>query len=215
MFTTMAHAADYVFLLARTDPDVAKHRGLSMFLVPLDADGVEIHPVETFGGERTNATFYDNVFVPETMRVGAENQGWSVLGAALTVERAAVGSYVGEARRTFDELVEALAHQDRPRAGPRPSTTPTSGPGSPTGAPGSRGRRCWPTGSAGCSTGGRTDGGSGHDQACRHRRCSRTWPTKPSTWSGPAPWSRAGSPTPSATLRWPRSTAGRTRSSAT
>jgi 3-oxocholest-4-en-26-oyl-CoA dehydrogenase alpha subunit len=111
MFTTMAHASDYVFLLARTDPDAAKHRGLSMFLVPLDADGVEIHPVETFGGERTNATFYDNVFVPDTMRIGDENQGWSVLGASLTVERAAVGSYVGEARRTFDELVEALAEQ--------------------------------------------------------------------------------------------------------
>ena len=115
MFTTMAHAADYVFLLARTDPDVPKHRGLSMFLVPLDAAGVEIHPVETFGGERTNATFYDNVFVPDTMRIGDENQGWNVLGASLTVERAAVGSYVGEARRTFDELVEALARH-RPGA---------------------------------------------------------------------------------------------------
>jgi alkylation response protein AidB-like acyl-CoA dehydrogenase len=108
MFTTMAHASDYVFLLARTDPDVPKHRGLSMFLVPLDAPGVEVHPMETFGGERTNATFYDRVFVPESMRVGDENDGWTVLGAALTVERAAVGSYVGEARRTFAELVEAL-----------------------------------------------------------------------------------------------------------
>jgi alkylation response protein AidB-like acyl-CoA dehydrogenase len=108
IFTTMAHASDYVFLLARTDPGAPKHRGLSMFLVPLDAEGVEIHPVETFGGERTNATFYDNVFVPETGRVGAENEGWTVLGAALTVERAAVGSYVGEARRTFSELVAAL-----------------------------------------------------------------------------------------------------------
>lgn len=115
MFTTMAHASDLVFLLARTDPDAPKHRGLSMFLVPLDAEGVEIHPMETFGGERTNATFYDRVFVPESMRIGAENDGWTVLGSALTVERAAVGSYVGEARRTFDELIEALRHH-RPAA---------------------------------------------------------------------------------------------------
>jgi alkylation response protein AidB-like acyl-CoA dehydrogenase len=115
MFTTMAHASDYVFLLARTDPTAAKHRGLSMFLIPLDAGGVEIRPMETFGGERTNATFYDSVFVPGSQRIGAENDGWAVLGAALTVERAAVGSYVGEARRTFDALVEAL-ERGRPAA---------------------------------------------------------------------------------------------------
>lgn len=115
MFTTMAHIADYVFLLARTDPGAPKHRGLSIFLVPLDSEGVEVRPVETFSGERTNATFYDRVFVPESMRIGDENEGWTVLGTALTVERASVGGYVGEARRTLDELVEAL-RATRPEA---------------------------------------------------------------------------------------------------
>lgn len=108
MFTTMAHVADYVFLLARTDPDVPKHKGLSMFLVPLDAEGVEIRPIETFGGERTNATFYDGVFVPESHRVGGENEGWSVITLALDVERASVGGYVGQAARLFDDLVATL-----------------------------------------------------------------------------------------------------------
>ena len=55
MFTSGAEWASYVFLLTRTDPDVPKHKGLTMFLVPLDAPGVEIHPVHTFMDERTNA----------------------------------------------------------------------------------------------------------------------------------------------------------------
>ena len=66
MFTTLAHEANYVFLLARTNHDVAKHRGLTMFLVPLDSPGIEIHPVHTVGGERTNATFYNDVRVTTT-----------------------------------------------------------------------------------------------------------------------------------------------------
>ncbi len=108
MFTTLAHVSNYVFLLARTNPDVPKHRGLSMFMVPLSAPGITIQPIETFGGERTNATFYDEVFVPEENRIGAENAGWSVIAAALDFERAAMGGYVGQALRVFDALVDAL-----------------------------------------------------------------------------------------------------------
>lgn len=108
MFTTLAHVADYVFLLTRSDPSAAKHRGLSMFLVPLDAAGIEIRPIETFGGERTNATYYDGVLVPESDRIGAENDGWAVLNAALNLERASVGGFLGQAGRALDDLVDAL-----------------------------------------------------------------------------------------------------------
>lgn len=108
MFTTLAHVADYVFLLARTDPSKSKHRGLSMFLVPTDAEGFEVRAVDTFGGERTNATFYDNVFVSEDLRIGAENDGWRVVMAALDVERASIRGYVGQARRLLDDLLDAL-----------------------------------------------------------------------------------------------------------
>ena len=87
MFTTMAHEASYVFLLARTNPDVPKHRGLTMFLVPLDADGVQVRPVHTLGGERTNATFYDRVRVPDSARVGEVDGGWDVMMVALAFER--------------------------------------------------------------------------------------------------------------------------------
>ena len=77
MFTTLAHEATYVFLLTRTNPDVPKHQGLTMFLVPLDSPGVEIHPVHTMGGERTNATFYTGGARP---RLAARRRGRRRLG---------------------------------------------------------------------------------------------------------------------------------------
>ncbi|HEY8527733.1 MAG TPA: acyl-CoA dehydrogenase [Acidimicrobiales bacterium] len=87
MFTTLAHEASYVFLLTRTDPTAPKHRGLTMFLVPMDTPGIEITPVHTLGGERTNITFYNDVRVPDSCRVGEVNDGWSVMHAALVYER--------------------------------------------------------------------------------------------------------------------------------
>lgn len=87
MFTTMAHEAHYVFLLARTNVDAPKHKGLTMFLVPMDTPGIEITPVATMGGERTNITFYNEVRVPDAWRVGEVDAGWSVMHAALVYER--------------------------------------------------------------------------------------------------------------------------------
>ena len=104
MFTTLAHEAAYVFLLTRTNPDVPKHRGLTMFLVPLDAPGVEIHPVHTMGGERTNATFYTGVRVPDAFRVGEVDGGWDVMTVALTFERGGFG--LSEADRVWQQTVD-------------------------------------------------------------------------------------------------------------
>ena len=87
MFTSTAHLATHVFILTRTNFDVPKHAGLTMFLVPLDAHGVEIQPMHTVGGQRTNATFYSDVRVPDTMRVGEAEHGWDVMGVALVYER--------------------------------------------------------------------------------------------------------------------------------
>ena len=61
MFTTLAHVSKYVFLLTRTNPAAASHRGLTTFLVPMDTPGIEVRPVHTLGGERTNITFYTGV----------------------------------------------------------------------------------------------------------------------------------------------------------
>ena len=97
MFTTNAHVADYVFLLARTDPDAPKHKGLTTFLVPLDQPGVTIQAVMTMSGERTNVTYYDDVPVDDAWRIGAVNAGWNTMSVALTLERA--GAFGGEHRR--------------------------------------------------------------------------------------------------------------------
>jgi len=91
MWTTMAHVADYVILLTRTDPNVAKHKGLTFFLVPLDTPGIEIQPVHTMATERSNATFYDNVHISDDWRVGEVNGGWAVMKTALKYERGIAG----------------------------------------------------------------------------------------------------------------------------
>jgi alkylation response protein AidB-like acyl-CoA dehydrogenase len=102
MFTTTAHMSQYVFTLLRTDPEQSKHRGLTMLIVPTDAEGVTIHPVHTLGGERTNAVFFDNVRVSDTLRVGEVNEGWAVVRFALGLEQA-----MGYADRQ-EAFVEAL-----------------------------------------------------------------------------------------------------------
>ncbi len=87
MFTTLAHEAAYVFLLTRTNPDVPKHRGLTMFLVPMDDPGIEVTPIHTVSGERTNITYYRDVRVADDARVGEVDGGWDVMRVALTFER--------------------------------------------------------------------------------------------------------------------------------
>ena len=91
MWTTMAHESDWVILLTRTDPDVPKHKGLTMFLVPMDTPGIEVQPVPTMATERTNATFYDGVRIGDEWRLGEVNGGWSVMGVALAFERGVMG----------------------------------------------------------------------------------------------------------------------------
>lgn len=86
MFTSGANVAQYVFLLTRTDTAAKKHRGLTMFLVPLDAPGVEIQAVHTLSDERTNITYYAGVRVPDRYRIGEVNGGWSVVAYALELE---------------------------------------------------------------------------------------------------------------------------------
>jgi len=104
MFTTMAHEAHYVFLLTRTNPDAPKHQGLTMFLVPMDTPGIEIMPVATMGGERTNITYYDEVRVPDAWRVGEVDAGWSVMHAALVYERSSANW--GEPNHLVESVAE-------------------------------------------------------------------------------------------------------------
>ena len=105
MFTSGAEWASYVFLLTRTDPDAPKHKGLTMFLVPLDAPGVEIHPVYTFMDERTNATFYQDVRIPDRYRIGEVNGGVKVMASALGQEQSG-GYYHNHIRGMADAAAD-------------------------------------------------------------------------------------------------------------
>jgi alkylation response protein AidB-like acyl-CoA dehydrogenase len=85
VFTTGAHHCAYTFLLTRTDPDARKHAGLTLFLLPMDSTGIEIHPLYTLG-ERTNTVYLTDVRVPDRYRVGGVNEGWTVLMGPLDAE---------------------------------------------------------------------------------------------------------------------------------
>jgi 3-oxocholest-4-en-26-oyl-CoA dehydrogenase alpha subunit len=90
MFTSNAHNASYVFLVTNTDPDAPKHQSLTMFLAPLDTPGVEIQPLRTVDGDRTNITYYSDVRIDDRYRVGEVNGGWTVLREALNDEHGTV-----------------------------------------------------------------------------------------------------------------------------
>ena len=90
MFTSNAHNATYVFLLTNTDPDGPKHKNLTMFLVPLDSPGIDIQPIRTVDGDRTNIVFYSDVRVDDRYRIGPVNGGWGVLRGALDEEHGTV-----------------------------------------------------------------------------------------------------------------------------
>ncbi|MGE5595007.1 MAG: acyl-CoA dehydrogenase family protein [Hyphomicrobiales bacterium] len=92
IWTSGAHRCTHVWLAARTDPEAPKHRGISMFLLPLDTPGITIQPIYVLTGHRTNEVFYDDVRVPASMRIGEENRGWYIMTNALDHERVTVGT---------------------------------------------------------------------------------------------------------------------------
>lgn len=95
MWTTMGHEADWMLLLARTDPTLPKHQGLTMFVLPMETPGISVEPVWTIGSERTNATFFDNVRLGDEWVLGGVNKGWAAMGVGLSFERGVVGETNG------------------------------------------------------------------------------------------------------------------------
>jgi 3-oxocholest-4-en-26-oyl-CoA dehydrogenase alpha subunit len=86
-WTTSAHFAEWYWVGARTDPDAAKHFGITLFLVPLDHPGITINAIWTMGDERTNDVFFDDVFVHDDYVVGEVNRGFQYISEALDLER--------------------------------------------------------------------------------------------------------------------------------
>lgn len=110
MWTTGANLADYVLLLTRSEPGSTKHRGLTLFLVPTDTPGFEVHPIHTVMGERTNATFYTDIVLDDRWRVGPAHNGIKVMTWALTLEQ--LGAFGAGDRRALPALLDWAAQPD-------------------------------------------------------------------------------------------------------
>jgi alkylation response protein AidB-like acyl-CoA dehydrogenase len=104
MFTSGAANADYVWLAARTDPEAKRHKGISLFIVPTSAPGFSYRPLHTMPGISTYYTFYDDVRVPASALVGAENAGWQLVTTQLNFERAALGT-LGSLEPLFEKTL--------------------------------------------------------------------------------------------------------------
>jgi alkylation response protein AidB-like acyl-CoA dehydrogenase len=92
MWTSLIQYADYVWLACRTDPEALRHRGLSIIMVPTDAEGFSWTPVRTVAGVTTSATYYSDVRVPVANLVGEEHKGWPLITNQLNHERVALTS---------------------------------------------------------------------------------------------------------------------------
>jgi len=94
IWTSNAGVAEFIFLLARTNVDVAKQNGISIFLVPIDAPGIEVRPVHGVidDGEFYHLTFTD-VRIPASCRLGEENEGFRIVRSALALERSGIARY--------------------------------------------------------------------------------------------------------------------------
>ncbi len=118
MWTTSAHFADWYWVAARTDPDAPKHKGISVFLIPMNHPGLTVSAIETMGDHRTNQVFFDNVRVPGDYLVGEVNKGWLYVCEALDYERFTLYT-VGPILTKFAALVELLkstVRDGRPRS---------------------------------------------------------------------------------------------------
>lgn len=95
VWTTLAHEASYGLLIARSNPDVVKHKGITAFLVDMHAPGVEVRPLFQATGEAEfNECFFNEVRVPDSRRLGGVGEGWGVSITTLMNERVSIGGTV-------------------------------------------------------------------------------------------------------------------------
>ncbi len=87
IFTSLAGDADYCWLATRTDPEAKKHKGISMFVVPMDTPGIKVVPMQLMSEHDINQVYYDDVRVPASALVGGENNGWGLITNQLNHER--------------------------------------------------------------------------------------------------------------------------------
>lgn len=107
-----AHIADTILLVARTDRGEDKHRGLTMFHVPADADGLTIKPIGTMGGNDVNDLYFSGVHLPDDAVIGEVDKGWGQLMTGLNLERLILGAMMlGTAQRAFADTLEFITQR--------------------------------------------------------------------------------------------------------
>jgi 3-oxocholest-4-en-26-oyl-CoA dehydrogenase alpha subunit len=111
VFTSGANQADYIWLAARTDVDAPKHKGISILAVPTSSAGFSWLPIVTVGGTVTTATYYDDVHVPVSARIGQENEGWRMITTQLNHERVGLAAMGGLAQRLVADVVDWARQQ--------------------------------------------------------------------------------------------------------
>ena len=118
IWTSNAHHATWMFMLARTDPDAPKHRGISYLLLDMKTPGITVRPLINMAGRHGfNEVFFEDVRVPVSNRVGEENRGWYVGMATMDFERSAIAAS-GGLRRSYEDLVR-FVREEGPAGGVR------------------------------------------------------------------------------------------------
>ena len=113
VWTTNGHHANWMHMLARTDPEAPKHRGISYFMVDMKSPGITVRPlINMLMSHEFNEVFLDNVRVPRENMVGPENEGWRVANTTLNFERSGV-AYCALARRNLDDIIQYTKEASR------------------------------------------------------------------------------------------------------
>jgi len=105
VYTSLASDADYIWLATRTDPEAAKHAGISMFVVDMDSEGLKAEPMSLLSDHNICSTYFDNVRVPASRLVGGENKGWKLITSQLNHERVTICS-PGMLESAYDQVLE-------------------------------------------------------------------------------------------------------------
>lgn len=111
VWTSGAHYSDVGEVITRTSPDKPKHKGLTMFLVDMNAPGVEVRPLRQMtGGSSFNEVFFEDVRVPDSHRLGDVDEGWTVALTTLMNERASIGAGGGGGAVDMERVIETARH---------------------------------------------------------------------------------------------------------
>ena len=111
-WTSLAADADYIWLAARTNPEVRKHKGISLFCIPMDTPGLSIQPLDLLSTHNINHTFFDDVRVPASTLIGEENGGWGLITSQLNRERVTICSS-GMVTKALEETIDHARNTKR------------------------------------------------------------------------------------------------------